>query len=128
MPSDFNHVDITDPSDFKDASEFLATLDTSFRCSICKDFFDGPVLLNNCGHSFCSLVSDVRVTNAGYHSDAGTLVIQCIREALSAEQQCPSCRQPAAESNLKKNIALEDVVSGWRKVRCGFLLERTNLG
>lgn len=45
--------DVTDPSDF--LADSFRKLDGSVRCTICKDFYDGPVLLH-CGHTFCSLV------------------------------------------------------------------------
>lgn len=46
--------DVTDPSDF--STENLQKLDSSLRCTICKDFYDAPVMLH-CGHTFCSLVT-----------------------------------------------------------------------
>jgi E3 ubiquitin-protein ligase RAD18 len=49
--------DIPDPTDFPNNGDApgLRALDTSLRCAICTELFDGPVSLG-CGHSFCSLV------------------------------------------------------------------------
>lgn len=55
-PMDLSQLgEITDPSDF--SLETLKKLDSTFRCTICKEFFEAPVSLTQCGHTFCSLVS-----------------------------------------------------------------------
>ncbi|KAI0350227.1 hypothetical protein OH77DRAFT_1413481 [Trametes cingulata] len=89
--------DITDSTDFPDpaAAPGLRVLDDALRCDICRDFYDAPVSLN-CGHSFCSV---------------------CIRSALPVSATCPSCRKPASEVHLRKNVAVEDAVQAWREAR-----------
>ncbi|KAI0373293.1 hypothetical protein BV20DRAFT_1119336 [Pilatotrama ljubarskyi] len=89
--------DITDSTDFPDpaAAPGLRVLDDALRCDICRDFYDAPVSLN-CGHSFCSV---------------------CIRSALPANATCPSCRKPASEVHLRKNVAVESAVQAWREAR-----------
>lgn len=47
--------DVTDATDF--VSEEMQALERALRCGVCKDFFDSPVLVPQCGHSFCSMVS-----------------------------------------------------------------------
>jgi hypothetical protein len=63
--------DITDPSDFP--VDHLKKLDSSLRCPICKDFFDGPVILH-CGHTFCSLVSQSYATTKSIARDGRDLL------------------------------------------------------
>ncbi|KAG6328155.1 hypothetical protein ID866_10934 [Astraeus odoratus] len=86
-------ADIPDPTDFP--TNELRQLDASLRCTICSEFYDAPVTLS-CGHCFCSL---------------------CIREHVSREAQCPSCRKPTAETQLRLNPALEEVVAAWKTSR-----------
>lgn len=50
---DILKLDIDDPTDFSYSP--LQSLDSSLRCLICSNLFEGPVVLP-CGHSFCSLV------------------------------------------------------------------------
>ncbi|KAF7294703.1 DNA repair protein [Mycena indigotica] len=88
---------IEDPTDFPPEAKSLQQLDAAVRCSICSEFFDGPVSLQ-CGHSFCSL---------------------CIRNTMATTSQshCPTCRAPAKESHLRPNSLLEDIVSAWKPAR-----------
>ncbi|KAF7323231.1 DNA repair protein [Mycena chlorophos] len=88
---------IDDPTDFPAEAKSLQHLDASVRCPICSELFTGPVSLN-CGHSFCSL---------------------CIRNTMAAtsQSQCPSCRAPAKESQLRPNLVLEEIVSSWQPAR-----------
>ncbi|KAH9890648.1 hypothetical protein C8Q73DRAFT_651859 [Cubamyces lactineus] len=90
-------ADITDSTDFPDNSHApgLRTLDEALRCNICRDFYDAPVSLT-CGHSFCSV---------------------CIRSALPVNATCPSCRKPASEVHLRKDIAVETAVQAWKSAR-----------
>lgn len=57
----FLTAEVSDPSDFPETSKApgLRTLDTSLRCTICKESFDAPVTLP-CGHCFCSMVCAAR--------------------------------------------------------------------
>ncbi|CAO3617848.1 unnamed protein product [Cunninghamella blakesleeana] len=68
----------------------LQTLDESLRCPICKEFFNTPMILSTCSHSFCAI---------------------CIRRCLAAEQCCPKCRAPGFESNLHNNYDLDNIVN-----------------
>nr|GAT53714.1 DNA repair protein [Mycena chlorophos] len=88
---------IDDPTDFPADAKSLQQLDASVRCPICSELFTGPVSLN-CGHSFCSL---------------------CVRNTMAAtsQSQCPSCRAPAKESQLRPNLVLEEIVSSWQPAR-----------
>lgn len=85
-----NLENVTDPSDWRstkipDFSQF----DTLQRCFICKEFLRAPVI-TGCNHTFCS---------------------HCIREYLVANSKCPLCQSEQFESNLKRNILLEEIVS-----------------
>ncbi|EJF62641.1 hypothetical protein DICSQDRAFT_126359 [Dichomitus squalens LYAD-421 SS1] len=89
--------DISDSTDFPDdtTTPGLRAFDDALRCSICRDFYDAPVSLN-CGHTFCSA---------------------CIRSALPEQPQCPTCRKPATEVHLRKNVAMETAVQAWQAAR-----------
>lgn len=86
--------EITDPSDF--SLESLRKLDSTFRCTICKEFFEAPVSLTQCGHSFCSL---------------------CIRNSLPSKPECPLCKKAAKESHLVRNVMFAEAVEAWCKSR-----------
>ncbi|EIM90270.1 uncharacterized protein STEHIDRAFT_74932 [Stereum hirsutum FP-91666 SS1] len=90
---DILKLDIDDPTDFSHSS--LQSLDSSLRCLICSNLFEGPVVLP-CGHSFCSL---------------------CIRGAMADKAQCPTCRKEATEFHIKVNTSLEDAVVAWSNAR-----------
>jgi hypothetical protein len=49
--ADLNSV--TEPHDFE--HDHLVNLDTTLRCSICKELFAIPMMAP-CSHSFCSMV------------------------------------------------------------------------
>ncbi|KAI0713463.1 hypothetical protein C8Q76DRAFT_731505 [Earliella scabrosa] len=90
-------ADIPDPTDFPDnaAAPGLRPFDDAVRCNICRDFYDAPVTLS-CGHGFCSA---------------------CIRSALPEHQLCPTCRKPASEGHIRKDVAMETAVHAWKAAR-----------
>ncbi|KAI0792831.1 hypothetical protein C8Q75DRAFT_751625 [Abortiporus biennis] len=90
-------LEVQDPTDFPPSSETpgLRELDDALRCSICGELYSAPVSLS-CGHTFCSL---------------------CLRDNLSHKQECPTCRQAASESQIRKNIMMEDAVKAWNCAR-----------
>lgn len=73
----------------------LSVLDDRCRCSVCKDYLQGP-MMTLCGHTFCSL---------------------CIRRALNADGRCPSCRSLEEESKLRKNLMIEEIVEAFLPFR-----------
>lgn len=88
--------DISDPSDFSDTSiPTLSEFDTILRCQVCKEMFDTP-MITSCSHTFCS---------------------QCIRQCLSADGKCPTCRAQDQSSKLRKNGVVQNLVSVWLKIR-----------
>ncbi|KAK6203369.1 uncharacterized protein RJT21DRAFT_2712 [Scheffersomyces amazonensis] len=88
--------DVSDPSDWKQTKlPVLSELDTLERCYICKEFFKAPVI-TSCNHTFCS---------------------QCIREYLITNNLCPLCKVEVFESNLKRDILLEEIVSCYTRIR-----------
>jgi hypothetical protein len=92
-----------DPSDF--TSPLLSALDSSLRCSICREFFTAPVSLP-CAHSFCST---------------------CIRSSLDAAERdnkkCPSCGKSGVnERDLRMNTSLEEAVDRYREGRYVWLV------
>ncbi|KAF8321677.1 hypothetical protein DL93DRAFT_2072487 [Clavulina sp. PMI_390] len=88
--------DVTDPTDF--SGDAMQALERALRCAVCKDFFDSPVLLPACGHSFCSM---------------------CIRDCFlqTSKAECPSCRTTGSASSLIKNSMLEDAIFAYRVAR-----------
>lgn len=89
-----------EPSDWTDtAVPKLAQLDSLQRCLICKDFLKAPVM-TSCNHIFCS---------------------QCIRQHLITVSQCPLCKTEQFESNLKRVILLEEIVSCFQSIRPGLI-------
>ena len=71
-PDIMDSCSIDDPSDWP--VEELRKLDSDLRCTICSEYFDAPVLLSKCGHSFCSI---------------------CVRRhfqiAEETKRKCPTC-------------------------------------
>jgi E3 ubiquitin-protein ligase RAD18 len=102
--------DISDPTDFEDAS--LRALDMAIRCPVCKEVVNNPVM-TPCGHSFCSLVGSCCRCIA-----LGLMCAQCIRSALCATPECPSCREKCTEGLLKRNTMLAEVVQAYNSARC----------
>lgn len=93
----------TDPADWRSLRiPELEQLDSLQRCLICKGFLKAPVL-TLCNHVFCS---------------------QCIRQHLLGNSNCPLCKKEQFESNLKRVIVLEEMVSCFEALRSR-LLEAT---
>ncbi|KAK3949971.1 hypothetical protein QBC32DRAFT_347768 [Pseudoneurospora amorphoporcata] len=77
----------------------LMPVEQAFRCHVCKDFYDSP-MLTSCNHTFCSL---------------------CIRRCLSVDSKCPLCRATDQESKLRGNWALREAVEAFTKSRRAIL-------
>lgn len=77
----------------------LMPVEQAFRCHVCKDFYDSP-MLTSCNHTFCSL---------------------CIRRCLSVDSKCPLCRATDQESKLRGNWALREAVEAFTKSRKAIL-------
>lgn len=87
---------ITDPLDFKNTKiPKLFEVDSLLRCHICKEFLSAP-MLTSCGHSYCSV---------------------CIRKYLIHTPKCPICAKELRESNLSRNVLLEQVVISYKSLR-----------
>jgi E3 ubiquitin-protein ligase RAD18 len=91
-----------DQNEFTDSTDWLPTplaalapLDSSLRCQVCKDFFTTP-MMTSCSHTFCSL---------------------CIRRYLSQEGRCPACRESDQEVKLRRNWAVEELVTNFTASR-----------
>ncbi|CUM65195.1 uncharacterized protein PRCAT00002823001 [Priceomyces carsonii] len=92
--------DISDPSDwFSTSLPKLADLDSLQRCYICKEFLKAPVI-TSCNHTFCS---------------------HCIRQYLVTMNHCPLCKTEQFESNLKRDILLEEIVASYANIRPALL-------
>jgi E3 ubiquitin-protein ligase RAD18 len=88
--------ELSHPSDFQSTSvPDLTDIDGLVRCQICKDFFETP-MITKCSHTFCSL---------------------CIRQALSANGKCPTCRRDDQAANLRRNWPIQETVRVWKKLR-----------
>lgn len=88
-------------ADWPEEAKPLQLIEKSLKCSICHATMRSAVLLSNCGHSFCSY---------------------CIRQFLLKEKICPLCRKPATESDIVRNITLNEVLDIFKYQR-GALLE-----
>ncbi|KAH3667116.1 hypothetical protein WICMUC_005463 [Wickerhamomyces mucosus] len=92
--TDPNHI--TDPTDFKTTSiPKIFEIDSLLRCHICKEFLNAP-MLTSCGHTFCSV---------------------CIRKCLMHTAKCPICSKEIRESNLSRNVVLEQLVTSYKIIR-----------
>ncbi|KAJ2780702.1 E3 ubiquitin-protein ligase rad18 [Coemansia interrupta] len=91
-----SYYDLEDPSDWPAALPHLRELDQLFRCPVCKEYLDAPMVVTNCGHTFCSL---------------------CVRRCLTQETKCPSCRAPTTESELHPNRLVESLLREFRRGR-----------
>jgi len=80
---------ITDPSDWPSDYVSLREIDSHLRCPICKELMRGAIMLQ-CGHNFCS---------------------ECIRRHLDKEQACPACRVAASTSQMRRNVALDEIAN-----------------
>jgi len=98
---------ISDPTDWLQTElKAFAPLENALRCQVCKDFFNTP-MITSCSHTFCSL---------------------CIRRCLSAEGKCPACRASEQASKLRRNWAIEEVVSNFQIARPTALQLATSAG
>uniref|UniRef100_A0ACB8EFZ7 Uncharacterized protein n=1 Tax=Sphaerodactylus townsendi TaxID=933632 RepID=A0ACB8EFZ7_9SAUR len=68
-------------------------------CSICLDFFRDPVMIPECGHSFCR-----------------ACLTWSWGESQGAETSCPQCRGPAQEETLRPNQQLANFVEITQKL------------
>jgi E3 ubiquitin-protein ligase RAD18 len=91
---------VTHPSDFSTTSvPTLSDLDRLLRCQVCKDVFRTP-MITSCAHTFCSL---------------------CIRQCLSADGRCPTCRANDQPTKLRKNGVIQELVDAWGGTRASLL-------
>ncbi|KAK3319246.1 hypothetical protein B0H66DRAFT_263772 [Apodospora peruviana] len=88
--------DVPDPTDWLGTPlAGLMPVEQAFRCHVCKDFFNSP-MLTSCNHTFCSI---------------------CIRRCLLMDGKCPLCRANDQESKLRGNWALREAVDAFVKAR-----------
>ncbi|KAG0373950.1 E3 ubiquitin-protein ligase rad18 [Mortierella sp. AD032] len=90
---------ITDPSDWPVEFKSLREIESHLRCPICKEFFRGAMVLN-CSHNFCS---------------------ECIRRHLDKESSCPACRVATSTSQMRRNIALDEIANSFGDCRSSLL-------
>ncbi|KAK5658231.1 hypothetical protein OQA88_2206 [Cercophora sp. LCS_1] len=92
--------DVPDSTDWlKTPLAGLVPVEQAFRCHVCKDFFNSP-MLTSCNHTFCSI---------------------CIRRCLALDGKCPLCRAPDQESKLRGNWALREAVDAFVTARDAIL-------
>ena len=88
--------DVSDPTEWLDTPlSGLAPVDSALRCQVCKDFYNTP-MMTSCSHTFCSI---------------------CIRRCLAVDGRCPTCRASEQEVKLRRNWALDEVVTAFDGVR-----------
>lgn len=83
-------------ADWPEEAKPFQLIEKSLKCSICHATMRSAVMLSNCGHSFCSY---------------------CIRQFLLKEKICPLCRKPATESDIVRNITLNEVLDIFKEQR-----------
>ena len=94
-------TDISDPTEWlRTPLSSLAPVDSALRCQVCKDFYSTP-MITSCSHTFCSI---------------------CIRRCLAADGKCPACRNSEQEVKLRRDWALDDVVTAFQSARASTLL------
>ncbi|OQR92449.1 E3 ubiquitin ligase [Thraustotheca clavata] len=74
-------------------------LEGFLRCQVCGDFMNGPVLLRECRHCFCS---------------------ECVRKHLLVRGtggNCPECKQACTPGDLIPNRPLEQVIGLFRTLK-----------
>ncbi|XP_048345243.1 E3 ubiquitin-protein ligase TRIM7-like isoform X2 [Sphaerodactylus townsendi] len=69
-------------------------------CSVCLDFFRDPVMIPECGHTFCR-----------------ACLTHSWGDLEGAEASCPQCRGPAQEGTLRPNQQLANLVKVIQKLR-----------
>jgi E3 ubiquitin-protein ligase RAD18 len=113
LPANMNEAElnsVTEPYDF--SNEHLVSLDTSLRCSICKDLINVP-MFSPCSHSFCSMV----IFQSNLNGSRLTHSHQCIRESLLVSPTCPVCRAAVSDGQLKRNTMLSEIVEAYKLAR-----------
>ncbi|KAF8939764.1 E3 ubiquitin-protein ligase rad18 [Haplosporangium gracile] len=86
---------ITDPSDWPIEFKSLREIDSHLRCPICKELLRAAVVLQ-CSHNFCS---------------------ECIRRHLDKESSCPACRVVTSTSQIRRNVALDEIANNFGDCR-----------
>ncbi|KAI7825829.1 hypothetical protein BX661DRAFT_184237 [Kickxella alabastrina] len=89
-------LDIEDPSDWPADFPHLRELEQLLRCPVCKEYLDTPMVVTNCGHTFCSL---------------------CVRRCLTQETKCPSCRASTTEGDLHPNRLVDSLLREFKHGR-----------
>lgn len=101
---------VAEPHDF--SNQHLVSLDTSLRCSICKDLINVPMFAP-CSHSFCSMV----IFQSNLSGSRLTHSHQCIRESLLVIPTCPICRAAVSDGQLKRNAMLSEIIEAYKLAR-----------
>ncbi|KAF9988858.1 E3 ubiquitin-protein ligase rad18 [Mortierella antarctica] len=92
--------DISDPSDWPADYAPLKDIDSHLRCPICKELLRAAMMLQ-CHHNFCS---------------------ECIRRHLDKESTCPACRVATSTSQMRRNVALDEIANSFKDCRESLLL------
>ncbi|EDO39512.1 predicted protein, partial [Nematostella vectensis] len=71
-------------------------IDNLLRCSICFEYFDIPVMVQECSHNYCSV---------------------CIRRSITFDTQCPTCHMKTVQQDLRCNRVLDELVKNFIAVR-----------
>lgn len=112
-------------------------LDESMRCAICQEIYTMPVSFGTCTHTCTSAAGSYpsyRIPSRERPPERASALTRslhpfvdadcslCIRRTLKEfKMECPACRAPGEESDLKPNHALEVVVGAYRAARAGLL-------
>ncbi|XP_032236235.2 E3 ubiquitin-protein ligase RAD18 isoform X3 [Nematostella vectensis] len=84
------------PSDWPESLQEMRVIDNLLRCSICFEYFDIPVMVQECSHNYCSV---------------------CIRRSITFDTQCPTCHMKTVQQDLRCNRVLDELVKNFIAVR-----------
>ena len=86
-------VDMEKVINSRPENEIRGILLEGLECPICRTIFNGDILMCPSGHSLC---------------------IKCIKKLPKGGKKCPMCAKVLAHGKMKRNLALESIISSIR--------------
>ena len=75
----------------------LADVENHLKCPLCLKTFSSPRILIGCGHTFC---------------------MSCLEIKFSKRNECPICKCSARTTDVVSSLALDAIVSAYRRFAC----------
>jgi Zinc finger, C3HC4 type (RING finger) len=75
----------------------LADVENHLKCPLCHNTFSSPRILIGCGHTFC---------------------LSCLEIRFSWRNECPICKCSARTTDVVSSLALDAIVSAYRRFSC----------